>query len=135
MNDTAFSMTDDMRSRVATMHQRADDGSITPVEFELPPDPEVHMGGHGLYSTVPDYLKFIRMWLNDGASEGGQVLAPETVAMAVGNHLQGLDEDQVAARRDPDALQRGGVLPRDAEVVGADLHDQRRGGADRTPGR
>ena len=47
------------------------------------------MGGHGLDSTVPDYMKFIRMWLNDGASERGQVLAPETVAMAVGNHLQG----------------------------------------------
>ena len=76
MNDTAFSMTDDMRSRVATMHQRADDGSLTPIEFELPPDPEVHMGGHGLYSTVPDYLKFIRMWLNDGAADGRPGAAP-----------------------------------------------------------
>ena len=90
MNDTAFSMTDDMRSRVATMHQRADDGSITPIEFELPPDPEVHMGGHGLYSTVPDYMKFIRMWLNDGAAEGGQVLAPgDGARWPCGNHLQG----------------------------------------------
>ena len=24
------------------------------------------MGGHGLWSTVPDYLEFLRMWLSDG---------------------------------------------------------------------
>jgi hypothetical protein len=35
------------------------------------------MGGHGLYGTVPDYMKFIRMWLNDGAGPQGPVLRPE----------------------------------------------------------
>ena len=35
-------------------------------DFELPPDPEQHMGGHGLYSTVGDYLEFIRKILCDG---------------------------------------------------------------------
>ena len=38
-------------------------------DFELPQDPEVHMGGHGLYATVGDYCRFIRMWLNDGQGE------------------------------------------------------------------
>ena len=46
------------------------------------------MGGHGLYATVPDYMKFIRMWLNDGAGSGGRVLKPETVRAAVQNGLQ-----------------------------------------------
>jgi methyl acetate hydrolase len=45
------------------------------------------MGGHGLYSTVGDYMRFIRMWLNDGEGEHGVVLKPETVRMAVQNHL------------------------------------------------
>ena len=38
------------------------------------------MGGHGLYSTVGEYMKFIRMLLNDGAGANGRVLRPETVA-------------------------------------------------------
>lgn len=88
MADTAFSMTPAMRERLARIHQREADGSLTPlVEFELPPDPEVHMGGHGLYSTALDYAKFIRMYLNDGAGPNGRVLKPETVRAAVGNGL------------------------------------------------
>lgn len=89
MTSTAFSMTPSMRERVATMHMRGEDGGLTAAgDFELPPDPEVHMGGHGLYGTVEDYLHFIRMWLNDGAApDGTPVLRPETVAMAAGNHL------------------------------------------------
>jgi methyl acetate hydrolase len=87
MKDTAFSMTPSMRERVAAIHQREADGSLTPLDLELPADPEVHMGGHGLYATVGDYMKFIRMWLNDGRGEHGQVLKPETVAMAEKNGL------------------------------------------------
>ena len=88
MTTTAFSMTKEMRTKLARLHQREPDGSLTPVpDFELPPEPEVHMGGHGLYGTVSDYTKFIRMWLNDGAGPHGRVLKPETVAMAVKNGL------------------------------------------------
>jgi methyl acetate hydrolase len=87
MTDSAFPLNEETRSRLATMHQREADGSLTPTEFVLP-DPEVHMGGHGLHSTVPDYLRFIRMWLNRGASDSGeQILHPDTVDMAVQNQL------------------------------------------------
>ena len=72
MDSTAFTMTADMRLRLARMHRRQADGTLDPMpDFELPQDPEVHMGGHGLYATVPDYMKFIRMWLNDGAGPNG----------------------------------------------------------------
>ncbi|MYH94737.1 MAG: beta-lactamase family protein [Acidimicrobiaceae bacterium] len=90
MDSTAFSMTPAMRERMATIHAREDsDGSLIPLPgVELPPDPEVHMAGHGLYGTAEDYAKFIRMWLNDGAGPGGeQILRPETVEMACRNHL------------------------------------------------
>jgi methyl acetate hydrolase len=89
MTDTSFGIRDDQRDRLARIHQRNDDGSLTPLtDFELPQDPEVHMGGHGLYSTALDYTKFIRMWLNDGAAPGGgRVLQAETVRMAEQNHL------------------------------------------------
>ena len=87
ITDTTFHLNDGLRSRLAQMHARGEDGSLTPMEFELPSDPEVHMGGHGLYGTVGDYMKFIRMWLNDGEGPNGRVLKPETVQMAVKNHL------------------------------------------------
>src|SRR5262249_19541583 len=67
---SAFTLSPDMRARLARMHQREADGSLRALaDFELPADPEVHMGGHGLYSTVGDYCRFIRMWLNDGRGE------------------------------------------------------------------
>ena len=90
MDSTAFSMTPAMRERMATIHAREDsDGSLIPLPgVELPPDPEIHMAGHGLYGTAEDYARFIRMWLNDGAGPGGeQILRPETVEMACRNHL------------------------------------------------
>lgn len=84
MTDIAFTRTDNMKSRTATIHARGEDGSLTPMDdFALPDDPEVHMGGHGLYGSVPEYMKFIRMWLNDGAGPNGRVLKPETVDWAV----------------------------------------------------
>jgi methyl acetate hydrolase len=87
ITDTKFELDDRLFRRLATMHTRGDDGSLTPIDSELPPPPEVHMGGHGLYGTVGDYMSFIRMWLNDGEGEHGIVLKPETVQMAVQNHL------------------------------------------------
>ncbi len=88
MTSTAFTMTPSMRSRLTRIHQREADGSLTPLnDLELPQDPEVHMGGHGLYSTVGDYMRFIRMWLNDGAGENGRVLKKETVLAAEKNGL------------------------------------------------
>jgi methyl acetate hydrolase len=87
MHDTAFRLSPAMRHRKAAVHQRGDDGALTATGFELAPDPDIDMGGHGLWSTALDYTKFIRMWLNDGAGPDGPVLAPATVAMAAANHL------------------------------------------------
>ncbi len=88
MNDTAFVLSPEMRERRATIHQRGEDGTLTPLsDFELPQDPEQHMGGHGLYGTVGDYMKFIRMVLNDGDGPHGRVLKAETVERMAQNGL------------------------------------------------
>ncbi|AQA22536.1 beta-lactamase family protein [Rhodococcus sp. MTM3W5.2] len=89
MHDTAFTLTGSMAERLAAIHQREADGRLTPMDLVLPQDPEVHMGGHGLYSTVGDYLKFLRMWLNDGDAPGGRVLRADTVQAAACNGLDG----------------------------------------------
>ena len=40
MRDTAFRLRDDMRTRMARIHARGEDGSLTPMlDFELPPTP------------------------------------------------------------------------------------------------
>ena len=36
------------------------------LELEIPQEPEFEMGGGGLYGTAGDYLKFVRMMLNQG---------------------------------------------------------------------
>ncbi len=87
ITDMTFELNDAFRARLAGMHARGADGSLTPMEFELTSEPEVHMGGHGLYGTVGEYMKFIRMWLNEGAGTHGRVLKPETVRMARANQL------------------------------------------------
>jgi methyl acetate hydrolase len=87
MVDIAFTMRPDMRARLSHLHQRQEDGSLQPLDMVLPQDPEIQMGGHGLYSTAEDYAKFIRMWLNDGAGPDGRVLKAETVEMAAANGL------------------------------------------------
>lgn len=88
MHDTAFTLTPSMQEHRVTMHHRQADGSlIADTDFILPQDPELHMGGHGLYSTVNDYLKFIRLWLNRGEVNGQRLLQESTIELALKNGL------------------------------------------------
>lgn len=88
MDSSAFTPSVEMLDQKARHHQREDNGTLTPSDFEVPPVPEVDFGGHGLFSTVPDYLKFIRMWLNEGRNASGeQVLSPTSVDLGFANQL------------------------------------------------
>ena len=87
MTDTGFKIGDAQRKRLVAMHNRGEDGSLTPIPFELEQDPEFHMGGGGLYGTAGDYIKFTQMILNKGRGNGNQVLKPETVAVMGQNHI------------------------------------------------
>jgi CubicO group peptidase (beta-lactamase class C family) len=89
MDDTAFSITPAMRQRLAKIHHREEDGTLTPdLELEMPQQAEFEAGGHALYGTLPDYLKFVRMLLNEGRTDRGEaVLAPATVAQMSRNAI------------------------------------------------
>jgi len=81
MRDIGFGLTESMRQRRVTIHDRAADGKLTPLpDLVLPDPPPMDMGGHGLYASVGEYMKFIRMMLNDGAGPQGRVLQAGTVA-------------------------------------------------------
>lgn len=88
MESTAFKLTTEMRQRLAKIHQR-EGAQLQPLmELEIPQEPEFEMGGGGLYGTVGDYLRFVRMMLNEGrADDGKQVLEPETVALMSRNNM------------------------------------------------
>ena len=87
MTSTAFRITPDMRARLAKIHQRGEDGALTPLDLEIPQEPEFEMGGGGLYSTAGDYLRFVRMILNRGKAGGEQVLKPDTVDLMSRNNM------------------------------------------------
>lgn len=82
MTSTSFDVDGDMRERLSGVYRRRRDGSIAPTKASPPARPELDMGGQGLFSTVPDLLALLRVWLGDGSAPGGRVLRPETLAWA-----------------------------------------------------
>ena len=86
MRETAHVPTPAMRTRLASMHQREADGTLTPQDRTLAETMEVIPGGGGMYGTVGDYMRFLAAWLGDG----GGVLKPETIAWAARDGLGGL---------------------------------------------
>jgi len=65
MSDTSFAMTPALTARRAQLHARLPDGGLAPIEFGLPPPPHFMMGGAGLYSTAPDYMKLLTGLMDD----------------------------------------------------------------------
>jgi methyl acetate hydrolase len=86
MRETRHAPTPEMRARLASMHRREADGSLTPLDAGPREVLEVIPGGGGMYGTVGDYMRYLGLWLNDGAG----VLKPETVAWAARDGLDGL---------------------------------------------
>jgi methyl acetate hydrolase len=79
MNDTDFIIQPGARERLATMHQREENGTLNRIDFEVPQEPEFFMGGGGLYSTAGDYVTFLQMLLNEGTFKDVRILQSETV--------------------------------------------------------
>jgi CubicO group peptidase (beta-lactamase class C family) len=91
MTDTSFKLSPSQRARLARVHQRQADGTLTPIDFEIPQAPEFCMGGGGLYGTARDYLAFTRMLMHDGRLGNAQVLRQETVRLMCENHIGALE--------------------------------------------
>lgn len=87
MTTTSFHPDEALRARRVGINARAADGTLSPSAFDLPRDPEFEMGGGGLFSTIPDYHRFLRMILNQGSGNGRQILKPETVALMGTNQI------------------------------------------------
>src|ERR1700749_316470 len=91
MTDTGFLISSAQKARVAPMFNREGDGSLKPMDFEMPQRPEFFMGGGALFSTPRNYMAFLQMLLHEGTFNGAQVLKPETVALMRQNHIGDLN--------------------------------------------
>ena len=87
MVDTGFICTPNMLERKAALHLRTPDSSFMSFQMPPPESPEFDSGGGGLFSTMTDYARFMRMILNDGELDGTRVLAAETVAQMAKNQI------------------------------------------------
>ncbi|MCZ2820396.1 serine hydrolase [Modestobacter sp. VKM Ac-2977] len=101
MDDTSFTPSADQRANCVPVHMRAADGTWQPSALDLHPEPEYFAGGHGLYSTPRDYLRFQRALLGNGELDGTRVLRPETVDAAFTNQIGDLDFPAAITSADP----------------------------------
>lgn len=92
MTNTSYFVPAPEQDRVAAVYNREAEGSLARV-----PDSTVYghnetkpvqiNGGHGLISTIDDYMRFARMLQNEGSLDGVQILKPETIALMTRDHL------------------------------------------------
>jgi CubicO group peptidase (beta-lactamase class C family) len=85
MVDTVFGAP--VTDRLVTVHIRTPEGGLRPGSSGRSGRPELESGGGGLYSTAPDYLRFLAALLLGG----GPLLRPETVALMAQNQIGDLD--------------------------------------------
>lgn len=90
MSDTGFVLPPESLPRLAAMHHRQEDGSLTASPVEPPPPPVFHAGGGGLYSTGLDYLRFLRAILGGGTLDGVRILGPAMIGELFRNQIGGL---------------------------------------------
>jgi methyl acetate hydrolase len=87
MGDTAFEVLPHMAPRLASVGMRGEDGKFADFALAPPSNPEFYGMGHALYSTAPDYLRFLRMYLNKGSLDGQRILSEAGMASMLGNQI------------------------------------------------
>jgi CubicO group peptidase (beta-lactamase class C family) len=101
MEHTAFAIGDEQRADLVPIHLRGEAGDWQPTEIDWARSPDYWAGGHGLYATPRDYLRFQRMLLNGGTLDGVQILKRETVDAAFTNQIGDLDFPPTITTADP----------------------------------
>jgi CubicO group peptidase (beta-lactamase class C family) len=95
MTDSFFDVPGNKKNKCASNMGFDESGNIINIETvplnmafkERPPDMEFEAGSGGLWSTIGDYLKFARIFVENGSSNGIQILKKETIDLMCSNHL------------------------------------------------
>ncbi len=100
MDETAFQLAEGWKDSTTPVHVKSDGGWIDS-GIELNQQPEYFAGGHGLYSTPQDYIKFQRALLGGGELDGVRILKQATVDAAFTNQIGDLDFPPAIPTADP----------------------------------
>ena len=98
MTDTMWWVDGEARTRLATVYQRRQDGTMAAFEIEDVPftqKPALMEGAVGLVSTATDFIRFGQMLLNKGTLDGVRLLSAATTESITKN---GLADAMVQAR-------------------------------------
>lgn len=88
MKTATFEVDESQADKVLVLELRQPDGSLVPSELQPDQKPRFHMGGHGIFGTIEDYLSFIRVWLNEGKTPCGKTIISHKVWQeAIRNNL------------------------------------------------
>ncbi len=101
MHDTMFSLDDGRKENVVMVHVKGEDGAWGSAGGILNETPDWWAGGHGLYSTPRDYIRFQRALLRGGELDGVRILEQATVDAAFSDQLGDLDFPESIATADP----------------------------------
>ena len=96
MADTAFEP-DALTDRLSDVSIRGEDGTLGPFELAPPAQPEVYGMGHALYSTAPDYMRFLRMVLDKGELDGNRLLSKDAMTTLFADQMQGLEVEKMVS--------------------------------------
>jgi CubicO group peptidase (beta-lactamase class C family) len=89
MHDTFFSVPAAKRDRVVTVQARSADGSLreeaNAAELKMPV-----RGDGGLFSTAPDYARFMQLFLNRGRVGDARLVTDRTIDLMTSNQIGSL---------------------------------------------
>ena len=101
MDATTFLRSSNQAANTTPLHLKGADGNWATSEINLVEEPEYWSGGHGLYSTPRDYIKFQRALLGGGELDGVRILTQPTVDAAFTNQIGELDFPAEIPTADP----------------------------------
>jgi CubicO group peptidase (beta-lactamase class C family) len=95
MIDTSWAVAADKQSRLPTQYTRFSGTLMALPKTPVPSRPTPPFRGDGgLYSTVDDYSKFVRMLLNGGTLNGKKILTESSVRIMGENHIGSIFVEQ-----------------------------------------
>jgi methyl acetate hydrolase len=102
MDNTSFALTDEQKATRAAVHVKDGSGQwVDAGDIVNRTDPDWWAGGHGLYSTPRDYIRFEQALLRGGELDGVRILAGKTVDEAFRNQIGELDFPAELPTADP----------------------------------
>lgn len=102
MDNTSFVLTAGQKANRAAVHIKDAGGNwFDAGDIVNRTDPDWWSGGHGLYSTPRDYIKFEQALLRGGELNGTRILSAKTVDEAFSNQIGALDFPAEIPTADP----------------------------------